>query len=140
MGDLSSSITARQLQVIKLTAEGYSGKEIAHILGIRETTIKIHLYAIFRALQLPSKVAVVVKYKLPASTPANRDCLPLNLKEVFDLLAMGKTNAEICELLAVPDHYAKKMVYRTLKLIGARNRCHLVGMWNKAQQIGEQLP
>lgn len=43
-------LTTRQYQVMRLAMSGKSNKEIAHILGISESTVKIHMSSAFRAL------------------------------------------------------------------------------------------
>ncbi len=52
-------LTARQRQVAGLLAEGRSNREIAMGLGISIATVKDHVHAILRRLDLPSRSAVI---------------------------------------------------------------------------------
>ena len=52
--------TSRQLDVLKLLAEGRSTKEIARTLELGPGTVKIHLAAIFRALNAHNRTEAVV--------------------------------------------------------------------------------
>lgn len=51
--------TARQLDVLRLLAQGRSTPEIARHLELRPGTVKIHLAAIFRALNVRSRTEAV---------------------------------------------------------------------------------
>jgi DNA-binding NarL/FixJ family response regulator len=52
--------TTRQLDVLRLLAEGRSTKEIARTLDLGPGTVKIHLAAIFRALNAHNRTEAVV--------------------------------------------------------------------------------
>jgi DNA-binding NarL/FixJ family response regulator len=52
--------TTRQLDVLRLLAEGRSTKDIARTLELGPGTVKIHLAAIFRALNAHSRTEAVV--------------------------------------------------------------------------------
>ena len=53
-------LTARQLDVLHLLLRGEPNKLIARELGLTEGTVKIHLAAIFRALNVRNRVEAVV--------------------------------------------------------------------------------
>lgn len=57
---LRSLLTDRQMGVLHLLAQGKPNKVIARDLGISEGTVKIHLAAIFRALNVRNRVEAVV--------------------------------------------------------------------------------
>ncbi len=57
---LRSLLTERQVDVLRLLAEGKPNKTIARQLNISEGTVKIHLAAIFRALNVRNRVEAVV--------------------------------------------------------------------------------
>ena len=57
---LRSLLTARQVDVLRLLALGKPNKRIARELDISEGTVKIHLAAIFRALDVRNRVEAVV--------------------------------------------------------------------------------
>lgn len=48
-------LTARQLEVLALLVDGNSNKQIAGTLGIAEATIKMHVTAIFKALNVKNR-------------------------------------------------------------------------------------
>lgn len=62
-------LTARQQQLVELVARGFSNKEIAHELAISEGTVKQHIYAIFRILNVVSraKLALIGQRMAPRS-------------------------------------------------------------------------
>lgn len=51
-------VTARELEVISLVAEGLSNKEVARRLGIREQTVKNHLVQISKKLGVSSRLEI----------------------------------------------------------------------------------
>ena len=57
---LRSLLTERQVDVLRLLAQGKPNKRIARDLDISEGTVKIHLAAIFRALDVRNRVEAVV--------------------------------------------------------------------------------
>lgn len=58
------SMTNRQLEVLKLIVFGTSNKLIADKLGISEQTVKIHVSAIFRLLNVSNRTQAVYKAKI----------------------------------------------------------------------------
>jgi DNA-binding NarL/FixJ family response regulator len=59
--DHGGRLTGREREILRLIAEGYSGKRIALLLGISHKTVETHRTAAMRKLQLRS-VAAVVRY------------------------------------------------------------------------------
>lgn len=57
---LGEVLTERQMDVLRLLSQGKPNKVIARDLGISEGTVKIHLAAIFRALNVRNRVEAVV--------------------------------------------------------------------------------
>jgi DNA-binding NarL/FixJ family response regulator len=57
---LRQLLTDRQIDVLWLLSQGKPNKVIARDLGISEGTVKIHLAAIFRALNVRNRVEAVV--------------------------------------------------------------------------------
>lgn len=53
-GRASGELTARQREVLRLVAEGHSGKMIASILGISQKTVEFHKASLMRQLNLHS--------------------------------------------------------------------------------------
>ena len=54
------SLTSRQKQVLELVCEGSSNKEIANILGLSGNTVKIHVTAILRSLEVSNRTQAVL--------------------------------------------------------------------------------
>jgi len=50
-----SALTERQRQVLALLVDGYSNKQIAESLGVAEATIKMHVTAIFKTLNVTNR-------------------------------------------------------------------------------------
>ena len=60
MESLRQVLTARQVEVLQLLSQGKPNKLIGRSLGISEGTVKIHLAAIFRALNVKNRTEAVV--------------------------------------------------------------------------------
>jgi DNA-binding NarL/FixJ family response regulator len=56
----SHGLTQRQLEVLALLARGLPNKLIARELGLSEGTVKVHLLAIFRALDVSNRTEAVI--------------------------------------------------------------------------------
>jgi two-component system, NarL family, nitrate/nitrite response regulator NarL len=54
-------LTARELEILRLAADGRSTKEIADELFLAVTTVKTHLQHIYEKLEVPDRVAAVAK-------------------------------------------------------------------------------
>jgi DNA-binding NarL/FixJ family response regulator len=57
----SERLTAREVEVVRLMAGGYSNKEIAHALGTAEGTIKNHVSSILAKLGVRDRTRAVLK-------------------------------------------------------------------------------
>jgi DNA-binding NarL/FixJ family response regulator len=60
LDQLRGLLTERQIDVLRLLSQGKPNKLIARDLGISEGTVKIHLAAIFRALDVRNRTEAVV--------------------------------------------------------------------------------
>lgn len=56
----TGGLTTRQLEVLRLLAQGKSNKMIARELGVTEGTVKVHLLAVFRTLDVRNRTAAVL--------------------------------------------------------------------------------
>ncbi len=65
-------LTERQMQVLALVMEGKSNKAISRTLSLAEHTVKNHLTAIFKALQVTSRTEAVIAVGRLAGPPASR--------------------------------------------------------------------
>ena len=52
-----STLTRRQFEVLKLITIGKANKEIARDLGLGEGTVKVHVAALLRALEVANRSA-----------------------------------------------------------------------------------
>ncbi len=59
--DVGAMLTPRQLDVLRLLGEGKSNKEIARDLAISQETVKVHISAILRKLNVTSRTQAVVQ-------------------------------------------------------------------------------
>jgi two-component system nitrate/nitrite response regulator NarL len=50
------SLTGRQIDVLRLLREGHSNKEIGRKLGLSEKTVKIHVTAVLKALNVANRI------------------------------------------------------------------------------------
>ncbi len=53
------ALTDRELEVLRAAARGERNKEIAHVLGISERTVKAHLASVYNKLGVDSRAAAV---------------------------------------------------------------------------------
>lgn len=60
-GDADPLLGPRQMDVLRLVAEGYSNRRISEVLGISENTAKTHIKHIFRQLNVSRRTACVSK-------------------------------------------------------------------------------
>lgn len=59
-GQGSAPLTAREREIVQGLVRGESNKEIARVLGVAESTVKIHVQNILKKLSLASRVQVAV--------------------------------------------------------------------------------
>jgi ATP/maltotriose-dependent transcriptional regulator MalT len=60
--ELAEILTARQLEILALVAEGLSNAEIAGRLFLGESTVKWHMRKILRALDVGNRAQAVARY------------------------------------------------------------------------------
>jgi RNA polymerase sigma factor (sigma-70 family) len=58
---ISSPLTRREKQILQLSADGYSTKQIASKLQISEYTVNQHISSIFKKLKAKNKAEAVAK-------------------------------------------------------------------------------
>jgi DNA-binding NarL/FixJ family response regulator len=56
--DVMGLLTPRELEIMRLAAQGLRNKRIADVLAIGEGTVKIHLYNIYKKLAIDSRLAL----------------------------------------------------------------------------------
>lgn len=69
----STPLTPRQREVLALLGQGKSNKEIARILNLSEGTVKLHVTAILKALNVSNRTGAVVAASRLGLTSLNRD-------------------------------------------------------------------
>jgi DNA-binding NarL/FixJ family response regulator len=62
-------LTARQLDVAHLLAQGCANKVIGGLLSMSENTVKVHMAAIFRALGVTNRTSAVLEIQRLMQTP-----------------------------------------------------------------------
>lgn len=62
-------LTARQLEVARLLAQGCANKAIAGMLAMSEGTVKVHIAAIFRAFGVTNRTEAVLAIQRQAHVP-----------------------------------------------------------------------
>jgi len=63
-----SGLTARQIEVARLLAQGCPNKAIAGMLAMSEGTVKVHIAAIFRAFNVTNRTEAVLAIRRLAQT------------------------------------------------------------------------
>ena len=56
----NKTLTARQMQVLQLIAQGLSNKQIAYEMGVSEATVKLHINALLRAIGVTNRTQAVI--------------------------------------------------------------------------------
>ena len=56
--EAAGELTPREIELIRMVAEGLRNREIAERLGIAEGTVKTHLHNVYKKLHLETRVAV----------------------------------------------------------------------------------
>jgi DNA-binding NarL/FixJ family response regulator len=56
----AARLTPREAELLSLLAGGYRNKELASMLGIKEQTVKMHLYRVYQKLDVSSRMAAVL--------------------------------------------------------------------------------
>lgn len=63
MGELSGRLSAREMEILELVAEGRTNREIARRFWVTETTVKFHLTRIYRKLGVTNRTAAAVWWR-----------------------------------------------------------------------------
>ena len=67
--DLTPALTARQIEILGLVAEGLSNAEIADRLFLEESTVKWHVRKILRALDVANRAQAIARYLTARPSP-----------------------------------------------------------------------
>jgi DNA-binding NarL/FixJ family response regulator len=61
VAEIFSPLTPRELEILRIVADGQANKEIAHTLGISDQTVKNHMTAILRKLAVNDRTQAVMQ-------------------------------------------------------------------------------
>lgn len=61
-GSKSGGLSRREWEILALVAQGFRNKHIAHHLFVCESTVKTHLYAIYKKLEINSRLEATLYY------------------------------------------------------------------------------
>jgi two-component system, NarL family, nitrate/nitrite response regulator NarL len=69
-------LTPRQKQIAHLISQALENKEIAHVLGLSEGTVKVYVSRIFERLHVPNRTALAVlvwneEHSIPNRNPGS---------------------------------------------------------------------
>jgi DNA-binding NarL/FixJ family response regulator len=56
-------LSPREREILELAAKGYSGKDIAQLLGVRHGTVRWHLQHVYEKLHVRSRIEAVLKFR-----------------------------------------------------------------------------
>jgi DNA-binding NarL/FixJ family response regulator len=68
--DPKQKLSAREREVYELVIQGLTNREIARLLFIEESTVKVHVHHIYDKVGVRSRVALTVQAKLQQSRQA----------------------------------------------------------------------
>jgi DNA-binding NarL/FixJ family response regulator len=57
--ELAESLTSREIEIVRLVAEGHRNKEIAERLTLTEGTVKVHLHNVYRKLGVGGRLELL---------------------------------------------------------------------------------
>ncbi|MDA0148303.1 response regulator [Vibrio sp. LaRot3] len=60
--DVFDGLTDREMQILQQVAKGLRNKQIADVLFISESTVKVHMKSLLKKLAVPSRTAATVMY------------------------------------------------------------------------------
>lgn len=115
-GTERSTVTARQLEVLRLVARGHSNKAIAALLGVSENGVKAHIARLLLKFDVPNRAALV-RVALPGheSPTATSGDLYLLLRETLtEVVGLTATDALLRRAL----HRAASREPRLERLVG----------------------
>ncbi len=110
---------------------GLSTHGILCVLGDDESALGARDRAILLALR-PHLANLLEKHLRRRPDPGRGSSLSPREREVVDLVARGRTNAEIARQLEIGEDTVKKHVSRALVACGVRNRTELTLHWRRS--------
>lgn len=117
--------TAREIEVLRVAARGFTGKGTAYALGLSEASVSTALGSAAAKVGLRSRLALVeVASAMFGSRPSSVHAAPLTAAErdVLELLRRGMTNAEIARLRERSARTVANQVASILRKAGVPSR------------------
>lgn len=116
-------LTNRQLEVARLAGKGWSNRRIGHHLNLTEKTVKVHMEAILKRLNIQRRQQILGSLPelgievIPPDFKPHPPTAPLTDREkrVLSLICENKTVKEIARELNLPDstiRHVREMLYR----------------------------
>lgn len=120
-------MTKRQLDILSLMEKGLKDEEVAKRLRIKEGTVRAHVAAIYKNLNVHTRIEAIA---FAASTIENKD-LPITQSQLFvlRLMASGLTNKEIAHRLSIAKGTVNSHVTDIYRLFKINNRSDAIGIY-----------
>lgn len=131
--------TAREIEVLRVAARGFTGKGIAYALGLSEASVSTALGSAAAKVGLRSRLALVdVASAMFGARPSSVHAAPLTAAErdVLELLRRGMTNAEIARLRERSARTVANQVASILRKSGVPSRRGLAAMLPVEGDVG----
>ncbi|MFI5425636.1 LuxR C-terminal-related transcriptional regulator [Aeromicrobium sp. UC242_57] len=115
-------LSTSQQRIARLAAAGLRNREIAAALWISEKTVESHVAAILSALGTTNRVGIGREIDTGHAGPDLGHVLTMRQREVADLVAQGRTNAEISGQLGISEKTVEKHVAGLFSRLGVGTR------------------
>lgn len=122
----------RHEAITNLAANGFNYTQIGHAINLCEASVKAYAKILFAKTGARNKTELVYKLGVCAESGkgfGNLADSPQRLALACQI-AEGKTNEELAGFCGLSLPQIKNEVRVICKLIGAKNRTHIAGMWN----------
>lgn len=127
----SRPLTARQLQILELIAEGATKSQAADALGVTEPTVKSHVAHILDALGTRNAAHAVAIAYCRGMLDAGRRVLPRDSistreRQVLAGIAFGMTDSQVGHVLGIAPATVKSHLRRIYTKLGVSRRAQAV--------------
>lgn len=123
------SLTERELLIIGLISQGCTYRQIGQHIGLAEDSVRPAVKRLLRKLKADSSAhAVHLAHTYGLLSPRPQVDMPEALVQVLELVADGRTNADIARLLRRPENTVAGQVKEARRRLGARDRAHAAAL------------